>query len=240
MSSQSIMVCRKTMPSPGRLPRKDMTMQEYSLTGFARTEGRAGARIFLDALGGRVRSTILVGLLDLQMVACAASPSKPVVDASTEGGSSVTNPCLAGAVSLTDGNAAELFGATKVPTFDVYLPAADWEALKVHARDELFVPVQACFEGMAIGQVGLRFKGSYGSLYNCFNAAGAMTCPRLSMKMKFDEYTTDLRFFGLKRLAFNAYMYDDSRIKEKLAYDLYRAMGIVAPRSAWAVLRVNG
>ena len=34
--------------------------------------------------------------------------------------------------------------------------------------------------------------------------------------------------------------YDDSRLKERLAYDLYRAMGIVAPRAAWAVIRVNG
>jgi spore coat protein H len=215
-------------------------MQEYTPTGFATTEGRAGAGRFPDVLGSRLRSTFLAGVLGLQLVACAASASKPVVDASREVGSSATNPCLAGAVSLADGNAAELFGATKVPTFDVYLPAADWAALKVHARDEVYVPAQACFEGVAIGQVGFRFKGSYGSLFECFNAAGEMTCPRLSMKMKFDEYATDQRFFGLKRLAFNAYMYDDSRIKEKLSYDLYRAMGIVVPRSAWAVLRVNG
>ena len=142
--------------------------------------------------------------------------------------------------TLPVGNAAELFAATKVPTFDLYLPPADWEALKAHARDEQYVPAQACFEGRSVGTVGLRFKGSYGTLYDCFDSQGNMICPRLSMKIKFDKYAPDLRFFGLKRLAFNAYMYDDSRMKEKLAYDLFRAMGIVAPRSAWAVLRVNG
>jgi spore coat protein H len=187
-----------------------------------------------------VRFTVLAGLLLFQLFACAASPSKPVVDAGGDSGANLTNPCPPAAVSLLDRNAAELFGETTVPVFDAYLPAAEWEALKVHARDEQYVPVQACFDGQAIGQIGLRFKGSYGSLYNCFNAAGEMTCPRLSMKMKFDEYVTEQRFFGLKRLSFNAYLYDDSRMKEKLAYDLYRAMGIVAPRAAWAVLRVNG
>jgi spore coat protein CotH len=142
--------------------------------------------------------------------------------------------------TLASGNAAELFAATRVPTFDVYLPKADWDNLKVHARDEQFVSAQACFDGRAVGTVGLRFKGSYGSLYECFDAQGNMTCPRLSMKIKFDEYVSGQRFYGLKRLAFNAYLYDDSRMKEKLAYDLFRTMGIVAPRSAWAVLRVNG
>jgi hypothetical protein len=41
-------------------------------------------------------------------------------------------------------------------------------------------------------------------------------------------------------LTFNANRYDDSRMKERLAYDLYRSMGIAAPRASWAVVRVNG
>jgi hypothetical protein len=44
----------------------------------------------------------------------------------------------------------------------VRLPQAEWEALKVNARDEQYVAVQASFEGQDIGTVALRFKGSYG------------------------------------------------------------------------------
>jgi spore coat protein H len=141
---------------------------------------------------------------------------------------------------LADGDAADLFDFPRVPTFDIYLPEDEWEQLQVDARDEEYVPAQACFEGRGIGTVGLRFKGYYDSLYNCFNEQGEMICPRLSMKLKFSEYDLEQRFYGLKRLNFHAYRHDDSRIKERLAYDLYRAMGIVAPRAAWAVLRVNG
>ena len=151
-----------------------------------------------------------------------------------------TNTNDAAIPDLTKADAQELFDYPYVPTFDVSLPAKDWEALKINARDEQYVPVQARFEGQDIGTIGLRFKGSYGSLYDCFDDQGNMICPRLSMKMKFDEYVVNQRFYGLKRLSFNAYIYDDSRMKEKLAYDLYRAVGIVTPRSAWAVLRVNG
>jgi hypothetical protein len=60
------------------------------------------------------------------------------------------------------------------------------------------------------------------------------------MKVKFSEYDEEQRFYGLKRLNFHAYYHDDSRVKERLAYDLYRSMGIMAPRASWAVLRVNG
>jgi spore coat protein CotH len=120
------------------------------------------------------------------------------------------------------------------------MPPDQWESLKQNARDEQYVPAQVCFEGEYLGPVGLRFKGYYGSLFGCFDEQGNQTCPRLSMKVKFDEYDEDQRFFGLKRLNFNAYRHDDSRIKEKLVYDLYRGVGVVAPRAAWAVLSVNG
>jgi spore coat protein H len=169
--------------------------------------------------------------------ACASNPAAPRPDATSDLGD---NPCGTPDPSLLDGDLDTLFAATSVPTFDLYLPQADWENLKAHAREEQFAPAQACYQGHALGTVGLRFKGSYGTLYECFDGQGKMICPRLSMKVKFDEYVDQQRFFGLKRLAFNAYRYDDSRMKEKLAYDLFRSAGIVAPRSAWAVLRVNG
>jgi spore coat protein H len=195
----------------------------------------------------RMRAVAILASLAIQTMACAADPPQPQADAATDsglglGGDSGVDSGVCGTPdpTLRSASAAELFAATSVPTFDVYLPKADWEDLKVHARDEQFVPVQACFNGRGLGTVGLRFKGSYGTLYNCFDTQGNMICPRLSMKIKFDEYVGDQRFYGLKKLAFNAYLYDDSRMKEKLAYDLFRAAGIVAPRSAWAVLRVNG
>jgi spore coat protein CotH len=167
----------------------------------------------------------------------AADPAMPQADAGTD---AAVSPCATPDPALQTASAGDLFAATRVPIFDFYLPKAVWESLKVHARDEEYVPAQVCYDGRAVGTVGLRFKGSYGSLYECFDEQGNMTCPRLSMKVKFDKYASDQRFFGLKRLAFNAYLHDDSRMKEKLAYDLFRAMDIAAPRSAWAVLRVNG
>ena len=156
-----------------------------------------------------------------------------------EDDSGIPNPCGAIDTSLKDKDAAELFGMTSIPTFDLYLPDAAWQSLKVHARDEQYVQAQACFQGKAIGLVGLRFKGSYGSLYDCFDANGNDICRKLGMKIKFDEYVQGQHFYGVNRLNFQGYHYDDSYMKERLSYDLYRAMGVVAPRASWALLHVN-
>lgn len=147
--------------------------------------------------------------------------------------------CETDATSHT-GDADELFNTDHVPSFDLYLPEEKWTALQQNAIDEQWEEADACFDGKLIGHVALRFKGSYGTLYNCFDDAGQMLCPRLSMKLKFSEDAEASGFFGLKRLNLHANRYDDSRMKERLAYDLYRSMGITAPRASWATVRVNG
>lgn len=147
--------------------------------------------------------------------------------------------CGAPVPSLERADAGELFEATNIPVFDFYLPSERWDDLKEHALDEQYVEAEACFNGVGLGAVGLRFKGAYGSLRNCFDSNGVNSCRKLGMKVKFDEYADERRLYGLKRLNFQGYRYDGSYLKEKLSYDLYREMGIVAPRAAWALLRVN-
>lgn len=156
------------------------------------------------------------------------------------GAPSTENACATPDASLRDRNAAELFAFPTLPTFDLFLPEETWQALQVNARDEQYVEASACFEGRGIGRVGLRFKGNEGSLYSCFDASGTNTCKKLPLKLKFDEYAEDQRFFGLKRLNFQSNRYDETYLHERLAYDLFRAMGIVGPRLAWATVRVNG
>ncbi|HEY5960628.1 MAG TPA: CotH kinase family protein, partial [Polyangiaceae bacterium] len=155
-------------------------------------------------------------------------------------GAPIENPCGMVDATLADADANALFGTATIPTFELTLPAEQWTALQKNARDEQFVLAQACFEGKAVGQVGLRFKGSYGSLFNCFDAAGVNTCRKLGMKLKFDYVDAGQRFFGLKRLNFQSYRWDESYMKERLSYDLYREMGIPAPRASFAKLVVNG
>lgn len=155
-------------------------------------------------------------------------------------GKAADGPAADGAKGYDLSDAAELFAAQTLPTFELSLPPERWQYLQAHALDEEYEPAELRFRGEVVGQVGLRFKGSIGTLTNCFDADGNPTCRKLSMKLKFDEYAPEQRFFGLKRLNLHAMMHDNSLLHEKLAYDLYRDAGLAAPRSSWAIAQVNG
>lgn len=137
-------------------------------------------------------------------------------------------------------DANELFEWPDVPVFEFELPEERWTELQANARAEEYVEADVRFEGHAFGTVGLRFKGSYGTLGLCFDREGGLICPKLSMKVKFDEYALDRRFFGLKRLNFHSMIRDATKLHEHVAYGLYREQGLPSPRSSWAVLAVNG
>ena len=170
----------------------------------------------------------------------SASSAAGPEDANTAAENSKVPVPDAGAGDAEEPVSDALFNHPHVPGFEFQLPAQVWAELQENAQDEQYVEAQLTFEGTPYGSVGLRFKGSYGSLYSCFDEQGEMICPRLGMKVKFDKYVNDQRFYGLKRLNFHAYRHDDSRMRERLTYDLYRAVGVVAPRASWAVVRVNG
>jgi len=190
-------------------------------------------------------------VLGLLLGACGdKEATTPVGSRSASGGSGGLGTGIAGAatlglcsnpdVSVSDCNASELFDWSSVPVFDLALPAAAWAALKKNARDEQYSEAELTFEGHALGKVALRFKGSYGTLLNCFDSAGNQTCKKLSMKLKFNEYDPEGRFFGLKHVNLHSMIADGSQLHDRIAYRMYREMGVVAPRSSWATVRVNG
>lgn len=136
-------------------------------------------------------------------------------------------------------DAAELFGVEGVPRFELVMEETTYEAHQRRALEEEYTPVTACYDGERIGRIAVRFKGQVGTLQNCFQD-GRLVCDKLSMRLKFDEYDESLRFFGLKRLNLHSMKGDPSALRERLAYDTYRAVGVEAPRSAWAEVVVDG
>ena len=137
-------------------------------------------------------------------------------------------------------DASWVFDEDAVREYQLTLEPEQWDALRASALDERYFPAQLSVDGAPFGVVGLRFKGSRGTLGRCADASGNLRCPKLSMKLAFDEYSDARRFFGLKRLNFNSMLSDATELHERLAYELFREMGVVAPRAVHARLEVNG
>lgn len=137
-------------------------------------------------------------------------------------------------------DAADLFEVDHVPQFEFTLPDDQWRGLQANAVKEQYAQAQARFEGQSAGTIGLRFKGSVGTLARCFDKEGRQTCAKLSFNLNFEKYDSKNRFFGLKRLNLHSMINDPTKLHERIAYDLFQLSGIKAPRSSWANVKVNG
>jgi spore coat protein CotH len=115
----------------------------------------------------------------------------------------------------------------------------DWAWLNENELLEQYVPATLLFEGEAISQAAVRYKGFFGALRLCF-VGGERSCDKLSLKLKFSEYDDSLRFHGLKRLNFHSMEGDPTKLHDMLGYGLFREAGVFAPRTTYAKLVVNG
>jgi CotH kinase protein len=138
-----------------------------------------------------------------------------------------------------------VFSQQAVRRYEVEVDPAEWAALKKRAYLEEYIQARLRFEGQTYGPIGIRFKGFRGSLYSCFdfddlaNIKGP-SCDRMPIKLSFDEYDEDGRFFGLKKLNFHAMKNDASLMRDRLSYFVFRAFDVAAPRAVHATLSING
>jgi spore coat protein H len=133
----------------------------------------------------------------------------------------------------------DVFSDRAIRTYSLELPEGRWRKLREQALAEAWAAAKLRVDGVPFGVVGVRFKGSTGTLAACFQD-GKPVCAKLPMKLRFDRYDPERRFFGLKRLNFHSMLRDPSGMRERLAYRVFEDAGIAAPRTAWARIEVNG
>jgi spore coat protein H len=141
------------------------------------------------------------------------------------------------------GNVA--FNDNRLLSYHIVMDDALYEEMYEYGDDEEYREAEIRITGdgldIAFDRVGVRYKGDY-SLHQCWNS-GYRTeygeCAKLSMKVKFSEYDEDGRFDGLKRINLHAMAADDTKMRERLAYQMYNEFGVTASRTAYATVQIN-
>jgi len=138
----------------------------------------------------------------------------------------------------------DIFDSNRVIQVVVNMPAADFAQMRDEGRT-LSSIMSACpnpdfeytdfnatvnIDGDQVGNVAIRKKGFLGSI------SGA----RPSIKLNFDTHVQGRTFKGMKRMTLNNDRQDPSHSHQCMAYDLYRAAGLVAPRCNLANVIING
>jgi spore coat protein H len=143
-------------------------------------------------------------------------------------------------------DAAEVFGQESIRTYDITVAASDLARIDQNPAAEEYIPGSIAVDGNPIGEIGFRYKGSVGAFLSPCTATtsigkttGAKT-GKCSIKVAFDHLDPAMRYRGLKKLNFHAMNQDPSMLRERLAYGLFREMGIAAPRAMHARVNING
>jgi hypothetical protein len=132
-----------------------------------------------------------------------------------------------------------VFPDNRVLDIKVTMPPDAWNRLIATATQEIWSTANVTIDGQSLGNVGFRPKGEY-SLDSCVDAQGHLVCDKFSFKLKFNEIDPEGRFYGLKRLVLNQISYGSAVFAEPLGYQIFNDFGVVAPRTSYAVLTVNG
>jgi spore coat protein H len=88
--------------------------------------------------------------------------------------------------------------------------------------------------GVEIKDVGLRYKGN-----NSFVKPSPANPFRANLKIKTDQFGGKGAWEGVETLNFNAGARDPSLMRETMAFAIFRAAGVPAPRTAYAELTFN-
>ncbi len=137
----------------------------------------------------------------------------------------------------------DIFDRERLIQIYLQMPASDFNTLRSEGRpldntlggcpaadfDYTDFKAQANIDGTEISNVAIRKKGYLGSLSRI----------RPSIKLNFDTYEEGRTFKTLKRMTLNNDRQDPSNTHQCMAYDLYRAAGLVAPRCNLAQVVIN-
>ncbi|HET6331758.1 MAG TPA: CotH kinase family protein [Polyangiales bacterium] len=139
---------------------------------------------------------------------------------------------------------ARLFATDSLLEIELTLSAPDWDLIRGQGRslNEVFsycldpafdytvVPASIRAGGHDLAQIGLRKKGFIGSL----------SIHRPSLHIDVAEYVKGQLLFGAKTITLNNSLQDTSYTHTCMAYQVFAAAGVPAPRCSFARVVVNG
>ena len=116
---------------------------------------------------------------------------------------------------------------------DVYftINTRDWETLKVNYLDNTYYPVDFRWgtnTQQGVRNAGIRSRGT-----------GSRSGEKPGLRLDFDRYTTGQTFLGLKSLIFRNSTQDPTNMHERISMQLFKKLGLVAPREIFARLFIN-
>jgi spore coat protein H len=179
----------------------------------------------------------------------AGRVNAPIIGAGASGGASggasagATAPSIDELTSDPIDDATYVFDQSQLRTYNIIVAPSDLATIDAQPSAEMYIPASLEFEGKSYGPYRMRYKGASGAWDPPCTSGGASTptpkSGKCSIKIDFDV-NNNATFHGLKKLNFHALNQDPTMLRERLAYGLFREMGIASSRVAHARVLING
>lgn len=130
----------------------------------------------------------------------------------------------------------EIYAQDLLPTFEIEIDPVELAALEDewHEADDDNTPehpVTFIYDGMVIDNASVRLRG---------NATWWPTQGKMQLEVSFNTYDKKGRFMGLKHVLFDCERYNRSFLRDRLALQILRDVGLPAPCANNARVVING
>jgi hypothetical protein len=126
------------------------------------------------------------------------------------------------------------FTLDRVATVRVVMKDSDWADMRANAFAKNYYQADFWFDGELVPDVAVRTKG---------NASLGQTVgwnsPRLPLAIDFNLLNKYRTFHGIKKVHFNNGWSDPTLLRDVISYEIFRNMGVPAPRASLVDLYVN-
>ena len=123
---------------------------------------------------------------------------------------------------------AEFFDDSVLHDVSLWINSRDWETLKANYLSNAHYPADLLWRGTRVRSVAIRSRGT-----------GSRSGVKPGLLVDMDRYSSGQTFFGLKEFVLRNNTQDPSNLHEFLSMQLFRRLGLPAPREAYARLFVN-
>lgn len=204
----------------------------------------------------RIKLVLMFAGIYLSIAGCRKDPAKTDLNPYYYNADWSTN-----SHEKTEPHYEKVFPQSNINTIEITLTTAQWSEITSNMvslfgisfgannsipnqnatnTDPIYVDANVKFEGKQWKNVGFRLRGNK-MLGNIWNSG----IYKLPFHLNFDKFEDQIpgiknqRFFGFKELVFNPGHKDPSLIREKLASDIYRMGGLIAPQTAFYKVYIN-
>ncbi len=127
-----------------------------------------------------------------------------------------------------------LFGGDVI-SINIICDQDDWDSMIDNVEDEVYTMIDIEVNGVLYENCGIRLKGN-SSLTTVASTSGT---DRYSFRIKFNAFISGQTCCGLDTLILNNAIYDNTYMKEYIAYDLFDYMGVNSVLCTYGNISVN-